>query len=149
MPLQSFVTFIQRFPLFIYSAILVSHFVLFFSFEQQLQYQAALQLQQLQFFFFFILGLPFVLFFSFIYIIILTQQISQLLRCQFLISQNKIIKYETVTNMYFLVCSVCTFFFSIIDLCSFFLYIKARMYVQCFCTLHPMFLRCTSTMPFC
>ena len=62
-------------------------------------------------FFFFILGLPFVLFFSFIYIIILTQQISQLLRCQFLISQNKIIKYETVTNMYFLVCSVCTFFF--------------------------------------
>ena len=39
-------------------------------------------------------------FFSYIYIyiVILTQQISQLLRCQFLISQNKIINYETVTN---------------------------------------------------
>ena len=31
-----------------------------------------------------------------IYIVILTQQISQLLRCQFLISRNKIIKYKTV-----------------------------------------------------
>ena len=37
-------------------------------------------------------------FFCFIYIVILTQWISQLLMCQFLISQNKIIKYETVTN---------------------------------------------------
>ena len=37
-------------------------------------------------------------FFSFIYIVILTQKISQLLSCQFLISRNKIIKYETVTN---------------------------------------------------
>ena len=41
--------------------------------------------------------LLFVLFF-FIYIFLLTQQISQLLKCQFLISQDKIIKYEVVTN---------------------------------------------------
>ena len=45
-------------------------------------------------------------------------------------------------NMYF-------FFFLIIDLCSFFLYIKARMCVQCFCTVHLVFLRCTSIVPFC
>ena len=42
------------------------------------------------------------------------------------------------------------FFFSIIDLCSFFLlYLKAWIRVQCFCTIHPVFLRCTSTTPFC
>ena len=46
-------------------------------------------------------------------------------------------------NMYFF------FFFPIIDLCSFFLYIKARMHVQCFYTIHPAFLHYTSTMPFC
>ena len=40
----------------------------------------------------------FVLFFSFIYIVLLTQKISQLLSCQFLISRNKLKKYETVTN---------------------------------------------------
>ena len=49
-----------------------------------------------------------------------------------------------------LVCSICTFFFfSIINLYSFFLYIKARISIQCFCIVHPVFLRCTYTMPFC
>ena len=49
---------------------------------------------------FFFFGLPF---FFLIYIYCYTDTtnftiFSQLLRCQFLISQNKIIKYETVTN---------------------------------------------------
>ena len=55
--------------------------------------------------FFYLFSLPFVLFFPFIYIYIYCYTdvtnftiFSQLLRCQFLISQNKIIKYETVTN---------------------------------------------------
>ena len=34
----------------------------------------------------------------YIYIVVLTQQISQLLTYQFLINQNKIIKYEIMTN---------------------------------------------------
>ena len=46
--------------------------------------------------------LPFVLFFFLLYILFYyTTNFTiflQLLRCQFLISQNKIIKYETVTN---------------------------------------------------
>ena len=54
-------------------------------------------------FFFLLLLLRLYFFFSFIYIYCFTDIInftifSQLLRCQFLISQNKIIKYETVTN---------------------------------------------------
>ena len=56
---------------------------------------------------------------------------------------------ECVKTTILLICSICTFFFLIIDLCSFFLYIKARMCVQCFCTVHLVFLRCTSTTPFC
>ena len=85
------------------------------------------------FFFFFVQSSICTFFFSF-YIYCYTDTInftifSQLLRCQFLISQNKIIKYETVTNTtknkYFvkmlwhllgecvkvtalLVCSICT-----------------------------------------
>ena len=57
-----------------------------------------------QFFFFFFKVFRLFFFFSFyIYIYIYTDTInftifSQLLRCQFLISQNKIIKYETLTN---------------------------------------------------
>ena len=54
----------------------------------------------LQYFFFFF-GLPFVLFFFNIYCYTETTNFIiflQLLRCQFLISQNKIIKYEIVTN---------------------------------------------------
>ena len=50
---------------------------------------------------FFFLSLPFVLFFFYIYCYIDTTNFtifSRLLRCQFLINQNKIIKYETVTN---------------------------------------------------
>ena len=59
-------------------------------------------------FFFFAFSLPFVLFFLLniyknphIYCYIDTTNFtifSQLLRCQFFITQNKIIKYETVTN---------------------------------------------------
>ena len=43
---------------------------------------------------------------------------------------------ECVKVTVLLVCSICIFFFSIIDLYSFFLYIKVRMHVQCFCTVH-------------
>ena len=87
---------------------------------------------------------------------------SQLLRCQFLISQNKIIKYETVTNYnknkYFvkmlwhllgecvkttvlLVCSICIFFFNHRFVLFFLIYNSANV--------HTVFLRYTSTVPFC
>ena len=53
--------------------------------------------------FFFFFGLPFLLYFILFYIYCYTDTtnliiFSQLLRCQFLISQNKIIIYKTVTN---------------------------------------------------
>ena len=46
---------------------------------------------------------------------------------------------ECVKVTVLLVCSICIFFFSIIDLYSFFLYIKVRMHIQCFATVHTTF----------
>ena len=97
---QRFSLFIQHFPLFIYNAILVRHFVFFFLsfFVLNSSYSTK---RHNSYSFFFFLGLPFVLFFFYIYCYIDITNFtifSQLLRCQFFISQNKIIKYEIVTN---------------------------------------------------
>ena len=56
---------------------------------------------------------------------------------------------ECVKATLLLVCSICTFFFNHRFVLFFLIYIKARMRIQCFCTIHPMFLCCTSTVPFC
>ena len=89
-----FVLFIHRFSLFICSSILVSHFFFFNS-----SYSTKWHCSYSSYIFF---SLPFVLFFFF-YIYCYTDTtnfiiFSQLLRSQFLISQNKIIKYKTITN---------------------------------------------------
>ena len=85
------------FALYIYSAILLSQLCLFF-FWTVATVPSGTVATVATFFF----SLPFVLFFFF-YIYCYTDTtnfiiFSQLLRCQFFISQNKIIKYETVTN---------------------------------------------------
>ena len=124
--------------------------------------------------FFFFLGLFYLLFFFYIYCYTDTTNFtlfSQLLRCQFFISQNNKIymklwpattKNKCFVKMFWhlldecvkatvlLVCSIRTsfffIFFSIIDLCSFFLYITARMCIQCFCAIH---LQCHFVKPLC
>ena len=106
-------------------------------------------------------------FFSFIYIVILTQQISHYFHNYWGVNflYVKIIKYiwncdqsQLKINVLTLVRWMCKsystfglfniyfFFFSIIDLCSFFLYIKARMRIQCFCAVH---LQCHFVKPHC
>ena len=77
---------------------LLSHFVLFFFLVATLPSGTIATVATA---FFYLFSLPFVLFFPFIYCYIDTTNFiifSQLLKCQFFISQNKIIKYETVTN---------------------------------------------------
>ena len=73
------------FALYIYSAILLSHFVFFYLFIFKVLnscYNTTLHRSYISYFFFF--GLPFVLLFSFIYIVILTEQISQFWGVNFL-----------------------------------------------------------------
>ena len=87
------------FLLFIYGGNLVRHFVFFFLVSNR-SYSIRWHCSYSSCIFFFFSGLLFVLFF-YIYCYTDTTNFiifSQLLRCQFLISQNKIIKYETVTN---------------------------------------------------
>ena len=97
---QRFSLFIQHFPLFIYNAILVRHFVFFFlSFLFWTIATIPSGTVVTVFFFFFVFRLYFFFFYIYCYINATNFTIfSQLLRCQFFISQNKIIKYEIVTN---------------------------------------------------
>ena len=102
-----YILFIQRIPLFIYGGNLVRNFASFslfiFKFRTVATVPDCTVATVVTFFFF--LGLVFVFFFFYIYIYIYCYTdtknftiFSQLLRYQFLISQNKIIKYETITN---------------------------------------------------